>query len=144
MKLFRVVLLATLVVAVSVASSASFSRGDDVVLRLTDLLPDHPCDVICVDCQGDHTIITEPGPLPANAWGTQQEWCESGSCAQHQCGVAWSSEFEDALLAATPTQLRQFAAANPNRVSVNEKREAIQIVGCKSLLVASFSLRSGD
>ena len=128
----------------TVASSASVTRSRDVVRQLTDLLPDHPCTVICTDCQGNHTIITDPGPLPPNALGSQQEFCVSGTCAQHQCGLALAPRFEKALLAATPAQLREFAIVNSDRVSVNEDRDAIQILDCQNRVVASISLHTED
>ncbi len=51
---------------------------------------------------------------------------------------------QDALLAASPEDVRRFAAANPDRVVLNEERDAVQIVGRGERMVASFSLRSDE
>lgn len=110
----------------------------------------------CSMCPGRprHHSLAHPAPRKGGYIGAHPETCEWGSCVEthRSCrrpdGDA-GSEYEGALEAvvaamedATGPELRSVVARHPLRVRINRSRQALQLIGCEDLVVASLGTPS--
>ncbi len=100
----------------------------------------------CSSC-GRRGHVHGEQPLPfGGRWAYHPHPClQGGGCGVHpQCGtgdlaMGTAADLIDSLRDSTPTQLASLVESYSHMVQVNEKRRALQLVGCDNRIVASYS-----
>lgn len=121
------------------APAMSSTRAGGV--SLVELLPEElltECAYVCESCGSKHSSHRADQEVP-NAAAQHDEFCEPGPCGAHLCGGVTLVPFEEALRAATVAQVRDLLDASEGQhIVLNEKRSAVQVVGCNGLVIASY------
>ena len=112
------------------------------------------CSTCVEGCDGTPKSHQLKGPAPKGGGydGHSERNCYPQQCKVHDpCGKGGSalattalerSVVDEGLKTATPAELLQVAARNPERVRINRDRGALQLIGCESQVVASYTATS--
>ena len=137
------------VIALSIAL-VGYGNTPDVILTDADL--DWLSSASCRECSecGEASHVLIPSPFPWNG-RDGDHGCELGTCGVHpmcDSGFAAASEDEDvkatiqAIVDATPAELVALVATYPDRLQINHRRQALQLIGCGSAVVVSYGTMS--
>ena len=128
---------------------ASDSPGSVIGSELDALLA-QKC-LVCRPCDEDgHEILNQKPPPTGGHEAYHHYPCleRSGDCSSHpKCGAnrdvaAAATDLINSLKASNPMQLAALLERNPHRMRINESRKALQLIGCRDQVVASYSVVS--
>lgn len=127
-------------------------RADHTDLILSDADLTWLSSAGCQECSPCNELKHQltPSPYPWNGRVAEHD-CAIGDCFDHlPCGpdIADAAALQDAtstihaIRRADPAELKALVAAYPHLLRINHRRQALQLVGCGSAVVASYGIAS--